>query len=114
MSGEVMAFLDSNIPLKQVLVATIVIGGAVFSLGQVQQRFNIVENDLNRLREEEEFVATQEQLNDMRILIDNEVETLSERLDNKIQIINEQQEVIHKLELQLTELKIRFEEHTHD
>lgn len=109
-----MAFLDSSIPLKQVLVSTIAIGGAVFSLGQVQQRFNVVENDLNRLREEEEFVATQEQLNDMRILIDNEVETLSDRLDKKIQIINEQEEVIHSLELQLTELKVRFEEHTHD
>jgi hypothetical protein len=34
-----MAFLDSNIPLKQVLVAVIAIGGAVFSLGQIQQRF---------------------------------------------------------------------------
>ena len=114
MSGEVMAFLDSNIPLKQVLVATIAIGGAVFSLGQVQQRFNVVENDLNRLREEEEFVATQEQLNDMRILIDNEVKTLSDRLDKKIQIINEQEEVIHSLEIQIIELKTRFEEHRHD
>lgn len=114
MSGEVMAFLDSSIPLKQVLVATIAIGGAVFSLGQVQQRFNVVENNLNRLREEEQFVATQEQLNDMRILIDNEVKTLSERLDKKIQIINEQQEIIHGLELQLTTLQVRFEEHKHD
>ena len=103
MSGEVMAFLDSNIPLKQVLVAVIAIGGAVFSLGQIQQRFNVVENTITLLVEEEEHMATKEEL-----------EVISQRLDKKIQVLNEKEDQIHNLELQLQELKIRFEEHSHD
>ena len=103
MSGEVMAFLDSNIPLKQVLVAVIAIGGAVFSLGQIQQRFNVVENTITMLVEEEEHMATKEEL-----------EVISQRLDKKIQVLNEKEDQIHDLELELQELKIRFEEHSHD
>lgn len=103
MSGEVMAFLDSNIPLKQVLVAVIAIGGAVFSLGQIQQRFNVVENTITMLVEEEEHMATKEEL-----------EVISQRLDKKIQVLNEKEDQIHELELQFQELKIRFEEHSHD
>ena len=102
MSGEVMAFLDSNIPLKQVLVAVIAIGGAVFSLGQIQQRFTDVENTISILVEDEENMATKEQ-----ILV------IEQRLDKKIQILNEKEEQIHNLELKLQALKIRFEEHTH-
>lgn len=97
-----MAFLDSNIPLKQVLVGVIAIGGAVFSLGQIQQRFNVVENTITMLVEEEEHMATKEEL-----------EVISQRLDKKIQVLNEKEDQIHDLELQLQELKIRFEEHTH-
>jgi uncharacterized protein HemX len=103
MSGEVMAFLDSNIPLKQVLVAVIAIGGAVFSLGQIQQRFTDVENTISILVEDEENMATKEQ-----ILV------IEQRLDKKIQILNDKEEQIHNLELELQALKIRFEEHNHD
>jgi uncharacterized protein HemX len=103
MSGEVMAFLDSNIPLKQVLVAVIAIGGAVFSLGQIQQRFTDVENTISILVEDEENMATKEQ-----ILV------IEQRLDKKIQILNDKEEQLHNLELELQALKIRFEEHNHD
>tara|TARA_S200002703_G_scaffold126645_1_gene113207 strand:- start:17 stop:325 length:309 start_codon:yes stop_codon:yes gene_type:complete len=102
MSGEVMAFLDSNIPLKQVLVAVIAIGGAVFSLGQIQQRFNVVESTITSLVEDEENMATKE-----------EIEVIEQRLDKKIQILNEKEEQIHNLELELQMLKIKFEEHNH-
>jgi uncharacterized protein HemX len=98
-----MAFLDSNIPLKQVLVAVIAIGGAVFSLGQIQQRFTDVENTISILVEDEENMATKEQ-----ILV------IEQRLDKKIQILNDKEEQIHNLELELQALKIRFEEHNHD
>jgi len=102
MSGEVMAFLDSSIPLKQVLVAVIAIGGAVFSLGQIQQRFNVVESTITMLVEDEENMATKE-----------EIAVIEQRLDKKIQILNEKEEQIHNLELELQMLKIKFEEHNH-
>ncbi len=102
MSGEVMAFLDSSIPLKQVLVAVIAIGGAVFSLGQIQQRFNVVESTITMLVEDEENMATKE-----------EITVIEQRLDKKIQILNETEEQIHNLELELQMLKIKFEEHSH-
>ena len=98
-----MAFLDSNIPLKQVLVVVGVIAGTVFSLGQIQQRFNVVENTIATLLEEEENMATKQQ-----ILV------IEQRLDKKIQILNEKEEQIHILELELQELRIKFEEHNHD
>ena len=102
MSGEVMAFLDSSIPLKQVLVSVIAIGGAVFSLGQIQQRFNVVESTITMLVEDEENMATKE-----------EITVIEQRLDKKIQILNETEEQIHNLELELQMLKIKFEEHSH-
>ena len=113
MSGRAMAFLDSNIPLRQVLVAIIAIGGTVFSLGQIQQRFKDVESTITVLVEDEENMATKQQL-----------EILEQRLDKKIQILNDLEETmlfhsgaleaqIHELELGLQELRIKFEEHTH-
>jgi|SRR5210317_834605 ABC-type multidrug transport system fused ATPase/permease subunit len=98
-----MAFLDSNIPLKQVLVGVTAITAFVFSLGQISSRFNAVESTLTNLMSEEESMATKEELN-----------VVGERLSKKIQIQNDQQELIHELELELQELRIRFEEHNHD
>jgi len=97
-----MAFLDSNIPLKQVLVGVTAITAFVFSLGQISSRFNAVESTLTNLMSEEESMATKEELN-----------VVGERLSKKIQIQNDQQELIHELELELQELRIRFEEHNH-
>jgi len=97
-----MAFLDSNIPLKQVLVGVTAITAFVFSLGQISSRFNAVESTLTNLMSEEESMATKEELN-----------VVGERLSKKIQIQNDQQELIHELELKLQELRIRFEEHNH-
>ena len=39
---------------------------------------------------------------------------IEQRLDKKIQILNEKEEQIHILELELQELRIKFEEHNHD
>ena len=39
---------------------------------------------------------------------------IEQRLDKKIQILNDKEEQIHNLELELQALKIRFEEHNHD
>lgn len=97
-----MAFLDSNIPLRQVIIGGGALLAFVFSLGQIQQRFNIVENTIEELITDEEHMATKEEL-----------QVISGRLDKKIQIQNDQENIIHGLELELNELRILFELHNH-
>jgi hypothetical protein len=100
--SEVMAFLDSSVPLRQVLIGGGAIIAFVFSLGQIQQRFNMVENTLEELLADEEYMATKEEL-----------VVIEERLAKKIQIQNDQEKIIHHLELELNELRILFEQHIH-
>lgn len=97
-----MAFLDSSVPLKQVLIGVGAIVAFVFSLGQIQERFSTVENTISMLVNDEEHMATKEELS-----------VVTQRLDKKIQIQNDQEKVIHELELELAELRIRFEQHNH-
>lgn len=97
-----MAFLDSSIPLRQVLIGCGALVAFVFSLGQIQQRFTDVENDIQMLVTDEENMATKEELG-----------VIEERLAKKIDIQNEQEDLLHDLELELTELRILFEQHEH-
>ena len=57
-----MACLDSSVPLKQVLIGVGAIIAFVFSLGQIQERFSTVENTISMLVNDEEHMATKEEL----------------------------------------------------
>ncbi|MEK9767302.1 MAG: hypothetical protein VW683_00160 [Betaproteobacteria bacterium] len=84
--------------------------GVFIGLGVVWARFEAVESDLNQLIEDEVYVAKTEQVVEIRNYLQLEITTLSERLDKKIQILNEKEDEIHELELKVLELETRFNE----
>jgi hypothetical protein len=85
-------WFDKTVSIKDVAFLL----GLVFALGQTWSRFQNVRDDLREITEQEEFMATKEELG-----------VLERRLDKKIEILNDVTEDLHRLELALARCEVQ-------